>query len=112
MRLPFTHVVTPSTDTGLGAAFLVGAFFADAPELMGVMELVGDDIRHLADNAASERFLGVPPAGTANRLASEMGVPADVLTTRVNRYRESRRTGRTVQFEYAHPTPKTPATSS
>ena len=45
--------------------------------MMGVVELVDDDILHLRDNRATCAFFGVPAGQTANRLATAMGVPRE-----------------------------------
>ncbi|VTT97883.1 signal transduction histidine kinase : PAS domain S-box OS=Singulisphaera acidiphila (strain ATCC BAA-1392 / DSM 18658 / VKM B-2454 / MOB10) GN=Sinac_7190 PE=4 SV=1: MASE1: PAS_4: PAS_9: PAS_3: HisKA: HATPase_c: Response_reg: Hpt [Gemmataceae bacterium] len=80
--------------------------FFDAPgEFRGIVELVGDDVRHLSDNAQAIAFFGRSREEMQGRLASDLGVPAEALRLWVERYRESHRTGRPVSFEYPHATP-------
>jgi len=79
------------------------SFYDSAPMLMGIVELVDRDIRHLSDNKAAGEFFDQTPATRFNGLASARGVPSDIIQFWIERYRESQRLGGPLRFEYAHP---------
>ncbi|MEC4882019.1 MAG: PAS domain S-box protein [Scytonema sp. PMC 1070.18] len=78
------------------------SFYNSAPMMMGVVEVVDDDILHLSDNVTSVKFFGTSPEEMQNRLASQMGVPPEYIHTWISHYRESQRTGKSVRFDYQH----------
>jgi two-component system, cell cycle sensor histidine kinase and response regulator CckA len=80
------------------------SLFDDSPLMMGVVEIIDEDILHVVDNAASARILGLAPESMRGRTASALGVPPDAVREWIVRCRESERTGRPVRFEYAHET--------
>ena len=82
------------------------SFFNSGSMMMGIVELVGDDILHLADNQKTAEFFGTTPEAIANRLASENGVPRSHIQMWVKHYREAERTAAPVSFEYPHQTPQ------
>ena len=82
------------------------SFFNSGSMMMGIVELVGDDILHLADNQKTAEFFGTTPEAIANRLASENGTPSSHIQTWVKHYREAERTAAPVSFEYPHQTPQ------
>ncbi|MEW6493233.1 MAG: PAS domain S-box protein [Cyanobacteriota bacterium] len=82
----------------------LGSFFDSASMMMGVVELVGDDIVHLSDNAAAAKLFGLRPEQMRNRFASDMGVPQEHICQWIRYYREAERTQAPVRFEYAHNT--------
>jgi PAS domain S-box-containing protein len=61
------------------ASATLRSFYDTAPVMMGVVEVGGEDVLHLTDNAATGRFFGTAPDSLAGRSASEMGVPPDHL---------------------------------
>jgi PAS domain S-box-containing protein len=77
-------------------------FYESSPVLMGVVELLEDDILHLYDNPATCRFYEAPPGATIGRLASELGTSREVLKIWIDQYRACAAQGRPVQFEYQH----------
>jgi PAS domain S-box-containing protein len=91
------------------AATLRG-FLDHAPVLMGVVELVDDegrdDIVHVYDNPATDRFFGAVSGGTAGRRATELGVPAALTAEWTRHYRAAEATGAPVAFEYAFEAPE------
>jgi PAS domain S-box-containing protein len=90
------------------ASATLRSFYDTAPVMMGVVEVRGDDILHLTDNAATGRFFGIAPDALAGRAATEIGVPPEHLREWVRHYRESERTGQPARFEYPHETPDGP----
>uniref|UniRef100_UPI000BBBB0C2 PAS domain S-box protein n=1 Tax=Calothrix sp. NIES-2100 TaxID=1954172 RepID=UPI000BBBB0C2 len=81
------------------------SFFDSAPMLMGVVEVIDDDILHISDNAAAAKFYGMTSAAMQNRLASEMGAPQNYINQWIEYYRAAERSHAPVRFEYAHETP-------
>ena len=82
------------------------SFFNSGSMMMGIVELVGDDILHLADNQKTANFFGTTPEAMANRLASENGAPRSHVQMWVKHYRQAERTAAPVSFEYPHQTPQ------
>lgn len=80
------------------------SFFNSSPMMLGIVELLDDDILHISDNATTAQFFGTTPEAMRNRLASEMGVPQQYLRQWIERYRETERTQSPVKFEYLHHT--------
>ena len=79
------------------------SFFEGASFLMGVVEILDDDILHLSDNVATARLFGTTPEGMRNRRASELGVPRAHILEWLDRYRECESRQKPVRFEYQHP---------
>jgi diguanylate cyclase (GGDEF)-like protein/PAS domain S-box-containing protein len=77
------------------------SFYEAAPLAMGVVELVGDDVRILSANAAAGRFLGRRVHEVEGALASQVGFSRARVVLWVAMYRQSARLGRAVRFEYA-----------
>ncbi len=80
------------------------SFFDSASMMMGIVELVDNDILHISDNATTAKLFGLTPEAMQNRLTSEMGVPPKHLRDWIERYREAERTRSPVRFEYFHDT--------
>jgi PAS domain S-box-containing protein len=80
------------------------SFYDSAPMLMGIVQLLDDDLLHVSDNATTARFYQVEPGSTAGRKASELGASSEVIATWLRHYRQSRERGRPVRFEYQHET--------
>lgn len=86
----------------------LSSFYETAPLMMGVVEVVDDDILHLTDNAAACRFFGVEPGALSGRFATELCAPPDAIRRWCRSYRESERTGCPIRFEYLHETQEGP----
>ena len=80
---------------------ILRSFYDSAPLMMGVVELHGEDIRHIRDNIASANFFGVKPEAMENKMASELGAPADAIALWVQHYRLSESTGKPDRFDYS-----------
>ncbi|WP_447969675.1 PAS domain S-box protein [Nitrospira sp. M1] len=76
------------------------SFFESSPMMMGIVELVGDDILHISDSAATGRFFGVDHKAMQGRFASEMGIAAADINKWIDRYRESLDAGGPIRFDY------------
>jgi len=78
------------------------SFFESSPVMMGIVELIGDDILHISDSAATGQFFGVDHQTLKDRFASDLKVPTKYLKMWVNRYRECMHSEEAVHFEYWH----------
>ena len=92
---------------------LLRSFFDAAPLMMGVAEVVGDDVVHRLGNGAAARILGTTTAESLRgRRGAELAPTPEIHALWLGRYREAVRTGRAVSFEYEHPAPDGPRTLS
>jgi PAS domain S-box-containing protein len=80
---------------------LMHAFF-DSPGVMrGIVEIVDDTtVRHIADNHVTASFMGLTSEALRNKLSSELGEPPEIIHTWVNHYKQSLKSGKSVNFEY------------
>jgi diguanylate cyclase (GGDEF)-like protein/PAS domain S-box-containing protein len=78
------------------------SFYDSASMMMGIIELLDDDVLLLSNNASTARFFGCTTEELANRRVSELGVPAEHIQRWLAGYRESELLGTPVSFEYAH----------
>ena len=81
---------------------ILRSFYNSAPLMMGVVELVDDDILHISDNATSAKLFGLTPEAMQNRLASEIGLPQNYLQMWIERYRSAGEAKAPIRFEYTH----------
>jgi PAS domain S-box-containing protein len=81
-------------------------FFHSAPLMMGIADLEGDDIRHVADNEAAASFFGRSSEEMAGRLTSELGVPLAARQLWIKHYLQTRQSSKPVTFEYQHAAPE------
>jgi diguanylate cyclase (GGDEF)-like protein/PAS domain S-box-containing protein len=92
-----------STQAALAASeSTLSSFFNSTSMMMGVIEVVEDDIRHLSDNAVSSEFFRLSPVTMHNQTASAMGVPEHIRRYWIDHCLESDRKGAPVQFEYTY----------
>ena len=80
------------------------------PMMMGIVEILGDDLRQLSGNAAAAAFFETASLAPSCALPggappSSRGIPRTVLRLWLDRYRECIRDGSPIRFEYSHPTP-------
>lgn len=78
------------------------AFFESASLMMGVVEVLDDDIRHLSSNRATARFFGTTQEGMNGRLCSELGVPRELARLWLHHYHLCIKEQVPVRFEYEH----------
>lgn len=91
------------TDDLLSRENTLRSFFESAPMMMGIADIEGNDIRHVSDNPAAERFFGESDKYSRGKLASELGVSPENIALWIKHYREAEKTGIPVRFEYSHP---------
>ncbi|MBD6619690.1 PAS domain S-box protein [Komarekiella sp. 'clone 1'] len=84
----------------------IKSFFDSAPMMMGIVELVDNDIVHISDNPTTTKFFGLTPEAIQNRLAREIGTVHKYLSQWIHHYRQAERTQLPVRFEYSHDTPQ------
>ncbi len=77
------------------------SFFDTAPFLMGLLEWRDDVVIHLSGNAATVRFLNVPPEAIQQRFLRDLGLPAQVVARATTHYEQCQREKRAVELEYA-----------
>ncbi len=83
------------------AETILRGFFDATGDMMGIVDMVSDnDVRHVEDNVVTANFLGLKPEEMRNKLSSELGEAEEVLRSDIGHYRESKRTGKPVSFEY------------
>ena len=85
---------------------ILQSFYDSAPMMMGVVEVLENDILHLSDNAATIQFMGLTPGTTQRKRASEIGMPQQSIEKWLQHYRECARIQVPVRFHYAHQTPQ------
>jgi PAS domain S-box-containing protein/putative nucleotidyltransferase with HDIG domain len=84
---------------------ILGSFYDNAPMMMGISEISGDDLRMISVNAPTARPLGLTPDAMRGRLASEFGISTEDRLRWIEAYLESERTGRPMRFEYQYEHP-------
>jgi len=80
------------------------SFFDSAAMMMGIVELIDDDILHIADNAVARRFLNIPADISYPYCASASGVPLEHIRLWRTQYVACTHGGTPVAFEYTHTT--------
>ena len=83
---------------------ILHSFYDSAPMMMGVVDILDNDILHLSDNATTTQFMGVKPGTTQRKLASELGMPQTYIEEWLHHYRECARIQAPVRFHYPHHT--------
>lgn len=81
-------------------------FYDEAPVMMGVVELVGEDLLSVSSNEAAAQFYGTTVEAMEGCTASELGVPEAIGERWLEAYRQSALSGGAVRFEYDHPHPR------
>jgi PAS domain S-box-containing protein len=81
---------------------ILRSFYDSAAMMMGIVEVLDNDLLHISDNAATGKFFGCTPQAMQNRLASELGAAPEHLREWIDHYRKSELTGSPIRFEYVH----------
>ncbi len=79
--------------------------FDSAPIMMGVLEVTGDDLRHISDTKATGEFLGIPLNQLTGQWCSRF-TPPEILRIWLTHSHACFQTGQAVSFEYSHPHPQ------
>lgn len=91
-----------ANNSNINCSLVLSRFFESAPLMMGVADLEGNDIRHIIHNQTTAEFFHFDINGMKGKLASEAGVPHDLIAKWVGHYREAQETRKPVRFEYVH----------
>jgi PAS domain S-box-containing protein len=78
------------------------SFYNSSPMMMGVVELLENDILHCSDNLATANLFNTTPEAIKNQRASAMGTPQEYIRIWLTHYHESAQTGSPIKFEYCH----------
>lgn len=81
---------------------ILRSFYNGSPLLMGIVELAGNDLLHVSQNAATARLFGTTPEAMDHRLASEMGAPGPLRREWLRRIREATEMRAPVRFEFRY----------
>ncbi|MEH1967753.1 hybrid sensor histidine kinase/response regulator [Nostoc sp.] len=84
----------------------LSSFFNSSPMMMGIAELVDNDILHISDNPATAKSFGLTPQAMQNRLARDMGATDKRVSQWIHHYRQAECTQSPVKFEYSYDTPQ------
>ncbi len=79
---------------------ILRSFFDSSGLMRGVVEVEGEDILHVSDNAVAAAMYGQTKESMRGRRETELGVAPDVIKLWIGRYQESQHTGQSVSFEY------------
>ncbi|MBW4560798.1 MAG: PAS domain S-box protein [Mojavia pulchra JT2-VF2] len=82
------------------------SFFNSTSMMMGIVELIDEDIRIVTCNPATANFYGVTPEALQQILVSEMGIPEQYQSEWRNHYLEAQRTQAPVHFEHIQESPQ------
>ncbi|NET71034.1 MAG: PAS domain S-box protein [Sphaerospermopsis sp. SIO1G2] len=81
---------------------IVQNFYNFSPMMMGIVELIDNDILNLSSNIAAAKFFGTTPEAMENKLVSELGLEFEYIQNWINHYRNSQITGKPVRFEFQY----------
>jgi len=84
---------------------ILHSFFDSGDMMRGIVELVDNDVLHIAVNTAYAAFFGLTREAMRNRLATEIGLPRECLETWTVHCKESQRTAAPVGFDYVYNSP-------
>lgn len=84
-------------------ATVLRIFYETSPLMMGVVETSATDILHVSQNPATLKFFQTTEASISGKWASQLGVPAPILSLWLTHYHQSRQQRQPVQFDYEHP---------
>ncbi|MGV3722726.1 MAG: PAS domain S-box protein [Actinomycetota bacterium] len=77
------------------------SFYQSAPMMMGIVEVVDDDLHHVSANPAAAEFLGSEPHLLAQKSARSTGTPPEIVQEWISACREAKNTGKPHRWEYA-----------
>lgn len=79
---------------------ILRSFYHSAPMMMGIIQVLNDNILHISDNPAAAEFFGITPEAMQNQFASDFSISSKHINTWINHCYESEKTGDPVYFEY------------
>jgi PAS domain S-box-containing protein len=78
----------------------IRSFYDSAGMMMGVVEVIGDDVIYISANPATCRSVGLEESQLKNQFARPMGVPDDQMRLWLANYQRTLETGLPVSFEF------------
>jgi len=81
---------------------LLQTFYHQNQIMMGVVEILPNDIRHLSDNIATANFLGLSQAEMQGKTAREIALPEAIIQQWLSAYQQCLKEGKPVTFDYYH----------
>jgi len=81
---------------------MLSSFFDSPGAMRGIAVIVNGDIRFLYGNEAAAALFGYSKESFRNKSASEMGLSQELVKLWLDRYEESRKSGKAVSFEFSH----------
>lgn len=79
---------------------ILRSFYHSAPMMMGIIQVLHDNILHISDNTAAAEFFATTPEAMQNQFASDFSISSQHINKWVNHCCESEKTGNPVYFEY------------
>jgi PAS domain S-box-containing protein len=79
---------------------LLTSFFESPGACRGIVEIVNNDVFHIAVNKSSKEFFGFTKEEMENKFSSELGLERELIDRWISQYNESQKTGHPVYFEY------------
>ncbi|MBU7585168.1 MAG: PAS domain S-box protein [Nostoc sp. TH1S01] len=82
------------------------SFFDSAPMMMGIVELVENDILHISANLSAAKFFGLTSNGEQNRCEQKIGIKTSYLQQWRHYFYKAEQTQLPVKFEDSYDTPQ------
>ncbi|MCC5638869.1 PAS domain S-box protein [Nostoc sp. CHAB 5844] len=82
------------------------SFFDSVPMMMGIVELVENDILHISDNKSAAKFFGLTPKVMQNRCEQQIGIADSYLQQWRHYFYQAEQTQAPVKFEDPYDTPQ------
>ena len=82
---------------------ILRAFFESSGLMRGIVEVVGDDLKHVVANQVAARSLGRAVDTLPSQLASELGASAKNTNLWIEQFENCRRAGGFVEFDFSRP---------
>lgn len=79
---------------------ILRSFYHTAPMMMGIIQVLNDNILHISDNTAAAEFFGTTPEAMQNQFASDFSISSQHINKWIDRCYESEKTGNPGYFEY------------
>jgi PAS domain S-box-containing protein len=88
----------------LKSEYVLRSFFDSASMMMGIGEVIRNDIRFVSINRAVAEFLSSTSEAIQNRFAGQLGLPEEITQLWIARFHESKRNETPIQFEHEYQT--------
>lgn len=89
----------------LRSEYILRSFFDSTSMMIGVGEVVEDDILFISVNGATAKFVDMTPEKMQNLRFSQVGVPQEIVQLWIECFRESQQTKCPAHFEHEYRTP-------